>query len=151
MGLGRLFTGSKPVEVDEQPYIDSVTTTLWGLTPTERKAFCNGFGSELRGLRIFTYAIPEYYRITFTSPADWHDIAYNMGGREWHRDVADNYFLKLMIETAVSLPLAQVPEALMWCMAAWKAVVYGGRFSFEYRAQPLTFAEMKREAKELMR
>jgi hypothetical protein len=136
---------------EELGHVAAVSSVLHSLTNTERSVFCNGFGSELPFLSLFTKAIPHYYRVLYEPAARWHDIAYCMGGEEWHRDVSDEYFLRLMVDITKTLPPRKMIAGFVWCATAWRAVSVGGRFSFEYRTRPLTLSEMQREARELMK
>lgn len=146
----RMFQGPEPLTKDQLEHIDYVMAIYSQLTTTELNAISNGFGSALPGLRLATYAIPEYYRRALKPAADFHDLGYEIGGDEDHREAIDTHFLWLETSIAKDLPIARMIPGLAASIAAWKAVDIGGAMSFEYRTMPLTPEEVREVVKAKM-
>ena len=112
-----------------------------------RKTFDNGVGSKIIILRRFTP--PEDIREMFAYAAFVHDVAYWVGGREWHKAQADALFFTLCMDRAYDVEgFRKRLRVRAWAQVAQLAVRVGGETSFEWRHGPqFNLAELIKEAK----
>jgi hypothetical protein len=109
-------------------YIDYIYRTLGGLSEYQREKICNGVGSGARGWKAVRP--PSRIRKLFLRAADFHDLAYYLGGTEQHRAWADAEFFSAVLEAAYTEEGWRRIYARAWAVACINAVRVFGGFSW---------------------
>lgn len=125
-------------------YIGHVCAVRDALTEDERKFFCNGVGSKLAVLKWVKP--PHDIQELFKAAADFHDVAYWLGGTPAQKAAADTYFFTLCMQAAYNEPgYWHSLRCRGWAQGCQLAVRIGGEFSFEFRDRPLTLEELREQ------
>lgn len=110
-------------------YIRSVDSAMLEL---DLDAICNGVGSKLALLRIFR--CPADVAELFRSAADWHDVAYYLGGDGETKMFADTEFFCAMMQAVYALNVGFFARLRLrlWAYLCYTAVRIGGEFCFNW-------------------
>lgn len=112
-------------------YIRSVDTAMVQLDTSK---ICNGVGSKLAILRIFR--CPPDVSALFEGAADWHDVAYHLGGDGEAKMYADTEFFCQMMQMVYDMDVGFFARLRLrfWAYLAYTAVRIGGEFAFNWES-----------------
>lgn len=93
---------------------------------------CNGVGSKLIWLRIFQ--CPSDIAELFREAADWHDVAYYVGGGRVEKMYADTEFFNQMMEAVYEVECGWLARwrLRLWAYTCYTAVRLGGELAFNW-------------------
>jgi hypothetical protein len=93
---------------------------------------CNGVGSKLLWLRIFR--CPPDIAELFEEAANWHDVAYYLGGGAVEKMYADTAFFNYLMEAVYGVDCSWAARwrLRLWAYLCYTAVRLGGELAFNW-------------------